>query len=63
MNTIHCNDFIYVYLIVYFDVHEQSAVENLFSTYVSSYGPDGLFWLNDLNLYMQQIGVILCKMC
>ena len=26
-------------------VHEQSAVENSFSTYVC-YAPDGLFWLN-----------------
>ena len=29
----------------YFVLHEQSAVENLFSTYVC-YVPDGLFWLN-----------------
>ena len=29
----------------YFVVHEQSAVENSFSTYVC-YAPDGLFWLN-----------------
>ena len=29
----------------YFVVHEKSAVENLFSTYVC-YAPDGLFWLN-----------------
>ena len=28
-----------------FAVHEQSAVENSFSTYVR-YAPDGLFWLN-----------------
>ena len=28
-----------------FVVHEQSAVENSFSTYVC-YAPDGLFWLN-----------------
>ena len=29
----------------YFVEHEQSAVENSFSTYVC-YAPDGLFWLN-----------------
>ena len=29
----------------YFVVHEQSAVEKSFSTYVC-YAPDGLFWLN-----------------
>ena len=29
----------------YYVVHEQSAVENLFSTCVC-YDPDGLFWLN-----------------
>ena len=29
----------------YFAVHEQSAVENSFSTYVC-YTSDGLFWLN-----------------
>ena len=29
----------------YFVVHELSAVENSFSTYVC-YTPDGLFWLN-----------------
>ena len=29
----------------YFVVHEQSAVENSFCTYVC-YAPDGLFWLN-----------------
>ena len=33
----------------HFVVHEQSAVENSFSTYVF-YAPDGLFWLN---LYVQ----------
>ena len=29
----------------YFFLHEKSAVENSFSTYVC-YDPDGLFWLN-----------------
>ena len=29
----------------YFVVHEQSAVENSFSTYIC-YAPDGSFWLN-----------------
>ena len=36
----------------YFVLHEQSAVENSFSTYVC-YAPDGLFWLN---LYLDSRG-------
>ena len=39
-------------------VHEQSAVENSFSTYVC-YAPDGLFWLN---LYIQH-NVIVSHHC
>ena len=35
----------------YFVVHEQSAVENSFSTYIC-YTPDGLFWLN-LYIYIK----------
>ena len=33
----------------YFVVHEQSAVKNLFSTYVC-YTPDGLFWVQPVGL-------------
>ena len=36
----------------YFVVHEQSAVDNSFSTYVC-YSPDGLFWLNLYHLYQE----------
>ena len=36
---------LYEFFQKYFAVHEQSAVENSFSTYVC-YAPDGLFWLN-----------------
>ena len=36
---------LYKFFQKYFFVHEQSAVENSFSTYVC-YDTDGLFWLN-----------------
>ena len=43
----------------YFVVHEQSAVKNLFSTYVC-YDPDGLFWLN-LYIYIALIGLLIYR--
>ena len=43
----------------YFFVHEQSAVENSFSTYVClCYDPDGLFWLNLYMIVVQYIFMI-----
>ena len=41
----------------YFVVHEQSAVENSFSTQVC-YGPDGLFWLNLLGSFARETDFI-----